>query len=639
MNHNEQIKELRTMPFGKEFQAYMISLAAATTGKPKPPAAFIRNLERENSTFVTANDIRHVMKEMQAIFAEEGYMPHKELENKLMQKLCPDLPATDLERADEIISGEYKPDHLTGFLQKPLVPLTTAEAWFYAQTTGNPAHILEIDFSNMRGTNEHYERLLQEQNGMAQTGTDISEQAMAMTDKAARRICDTITRTLAQNIDGHGRAHYTALRSGGDEARIILSDVQDEQMATLIEKLHNAIENEVKKLGLQHHPHAKAPDDPVRNGFGAAMAALPLNGIDNMADAIKEADEAIKAAKNKIGQQRLKEQTSASPETIKDKIKHDFSGNDRPASPHVSGISSVFGEHVPDRVLSLEQIREAAFSHLQAQLEQDEKTLSPVAWRLLETKIARYPAIDYASGTLMPRDQPVIVSIFRDILARQQDMAERNDQPVLYGMGMSFHNLSGLNENIGHDAANAYLHYAVHEIIQPAFYKHGIPDTHYTLAHYGGGEFRAVIKDPHHRTGHRLSEEKMHDIAKNIEDRVKDLNNSTLAIFLSRYRISLGQNEEDKIPEKFSDIPNGKPEQRPWNNGLSTTVAPVTIPIYEKDGRNLMRAGAMLHNIGLTLEKESKQRLVAKKEQLFAPITYQSKPIPPDPHSGGGNSR
>lgn len=447
MNHNDQIKELRDMPFGKEFQAYLISLAAATTGKPKPPPAFIRNLERENSTFITANDIRHVMTEMQALFDEEGYMPRQQLENRLMQRLCPDLTANDLAQADAIISGEYTPDHLTGFLQKPLVPLATAEAWFYTKSTGRPSYMLEIDFSNMRGTNEHYEQLLQEQSGAAKTAHEISEQAMALTDKAARRLCDKIIATLEKNTKGEDGVHYTALRTGGDEARIILSDLDEQRLPALIDGLHDAIEEEIRALGLQHHPHAKAPDDPLRNGFGAAMTAIPLAHMDNMTEAIKNADEEIKAAKYRIGRQRLSETPAAAAQddALKNKIKQDFSQGHKISAPS-SGISSVFGEQVPDKVLSLDQIRKAAFSHLHTQLEKDGKTLTPRASRLLETKIARYPAVDYASGTLMPRDQPVIASIFRDILARQQDLPERDDPPVLYGLGVSLHNLSGLNE-------------------------------------------------------------------------------------------------------------------------------------------------------------------------------------------------
>lgn len=644
MDITEQITELRDIPFGKEFQAYVIALAAAVTGKPKPPAAFIRNLERENSTFVTAGDMRPVLTAMKEIFAEEGYLPHRDFENRLMQKLCPDLTAGDLEQADNLIAGEYAADHLTGFLQKPLVPLSTAEAWLYANSTGKPAFMLEIDFSNMRGTNEHYERLLSEQATAGKTDhKTISEQAMAMTDEAARRICDRMTAALDAGKTKENQG-YSALRTGGDEARIIISGLADHEIPPLVERLHQAIEDEVARLGLQHHPHAKAPDDPVRNGFGAAIAAIRLNGMTNLAQAVKDADEDIRAAKQAIGRQRLSQAGNTESGTLKEKIKQDFTDKHPAETPpeQRSGMASIFGHHVPDQVLSLEDIRQQSFNHLKEQLEQSRRQPGPAAWRLIKTKIERYPAIDYASGTLMPRDQPVIASIFRDVLARQQDLPERDDPPVLYGLGASLHNLSGLNETLGHEAANACLHHMANDIIIPALHKKGVPDSHFTLAHYGGGAFRAIIKDPRRISGHKLSTQTMAELAEDIEQRVRNLNNSPVAAFLNRYGIGLKPDGQSAIPETFADIPHGKPEQRPWNNGLTATTVTEELPVFDSDNHKPVRTGAMLHRIGQSLEEKAAYALAAKKPQNYArnmPPGTGRPPIPRPRQSGGDNSR
>lgn len=629
MEYTKQIKELGDVPFGKEFQAYLVGLASAVTGKPKPPSEFIHNLERENSIFVTAGDTRNIMKEMKALFKEEGYMPHKEFENKLMQRLCPDLTAEELEHADHVMTGEYAPDPLTGFLQKPLVPLSTAEAWLYADSTGQPAHMLEIDFSNMRGTNEHYEAILTKL--CPDEDQDIiSERAMKMTDHAARHVCDAIINTIETGTSGSGKICYSGLRTGGDEARIIISGVEDDNVPGLIEKIHNAIEDKIKAMDLQNHPHAKEPENEVRNGFGAAISAIKLNGMNNLAEAIKDADEEIKAAKHRIGLERLKEKKAEPEKNITDKIKQDFKSKSTEAAK--SGISSIFGKHVPDRILSLEEIRETAFQHLKKQLEQNgHNDLSPTGWRLLETKIARAPAMDYSSGTLMPRDQPAIVSIFRDVLAKQQTIEDRDDPPVLHGLGISLHNLSGLNETLGHEAANACLYHTANEIIKPALHKQGIPDSHFTLAHYGGGEFRAIIKDPRVQSGHEVSDETMIQIARDIKTRISNLNNSAVPVFLARYRINL--DKENHILMAFRDIPHGKPDQRPWNNGLSASIATMELPIFDQNEKPV-RAGAMLHQIGRKLEEKGEELLATKRPRT----TTKQRGSTPRP-SGGGNSQ
>ena len=540
------IPELENAPYKREFQDFVMHYAAAATGKPIPPPDFVRNLERERSTFVTAGDMRDIIDKITNIMKRDGFMPYWELENQLITEISGKTPDPDaVMLSDHIADMTKAPDPLTGFMQKSHVPLTTAMAWLYAEKTGNPAHIIEIDFSNMRGTNEHFEKLLKAANNESD---DVSDAAMALTDKAAY----IMSQRMIAHMQKKG-VNFIALRSGGDEARLVITGQDDAQINQLINELHGELENVTARMGLHDHPHAKAPKNPVKRGFGAAMAPIRLNGLQNLGLAVKEADEQIKTEKENLGRERLtgrfdslKPAGNASPNHVISDVFTSYGLPQTPTTWH-RYLEDFIDPNDTDKFMSIDQLKDHLFDSFDKALSDHGTVLSDTEKRLFKTKIKHYPAIDYASGTMMPRDMPAITSFFAEVTRRKQDkilngpyasLEEQQDARNLkiHGIGISMHNLSGLNDKLGHEGANAFLYHASQAVIAAALNKQGIDDEHFQLAHYGGGEFRAVIQPIKEENGKTsfIRDDDIKKVLAQIEEEVEALNEQKLAPFLAR---------------------------------------------------------------------------------------------------------
>lgn len=599
------IEPLQLLPHARELQNYLITLAAAMTGKKKPPADYIHDLKPHSKIFVSATNISDITKHIRTIFQEKGYRTPWDLENDIIRDLRPDIPEAAITYADHYAASELAPDPMTGFYQKTQVPLTMALAALYAQSTGNPVSVIEIDFSNMRGTNEHFEKLLAAAEGTPTTGF-IRHEAMHFTDRATLITASAIRNTVTDALGDKTRS-IVALRTGGDEVRIVLPDVNIAQASALVEKIHDAIEDVTARLDLHDHSHSKRPLDVLSNGFGACAAVFELknNGQSAYEDSIRMADRQIQESKIDLGRKRLgnplfdqlKPSGLRSPDCYRDRetarthltavlgsiagLQENLGLETAPESKTPSFEEMLTTLH-PDHFLTIAQIHSTFFYHLKTGLEESGISLSPAQERILQIKANRFPAIDHATGTLMARDLPAVAGAAAKITAGINGRAGRSEP--LWTLGASFHNLSGLNEALGHEAANTILHRQAHDVLEESLFRAGIARENFYLAHMGGGEFRAVILpviiDADGST--RIIDRKtMNAVCDMVRQKTKDLN------------------------KDYADIENPREELRPWENGITvTTVAsPYKINPQRNTNEN-RRGGAIIAFIGETLAEE-----------------------------------
>lgn len=625
------IDELSTLPHAREVQDYLIDLTAAITGKKHPPADYIQDLNRKSGIFVTATDIHAVLADIATLYRDHGYKKPWDLENDLIRKHQPNLPEAAIARADFYAAEEMTPDHLTGYFHKTQVPLVMGLSALYEHTTGNPVSILEIDYSNMRGTNDHFAKLLATAEGTSPHAT--MQDAMALTDRASFIVAQTITDTLTHALQDRDDITMIPLRTGGDEVRIVLPNLTPGEATMILKKIHADVETVTAQIGLHDHVHTKRPLDECSNGFGACgtIFALKASGQDDFNDAISNADRVIQDTKINLGRARLNNADFAAlkPQGSTDPARYN---NPDCAFQHLEAVLSNMAElhhgivkledyesdiprledlaqhGTPTHFLTLNQIQERFKSHLQDDLKHQDIVLTTAQEKLLDIKVKKFPAQDYATGTLMARDMPAMAGAALAVTASINEQFHHNHHP--WTLGVSFHNLAGLNETLGHERSNIVLHHQAHAILEESLSRYGIARENMVLAHMGGGEFRAIIQPlipGDDGTMRVITPHDIQNIQGEIKSRTESLNNTKISAFFTHYGIA--KPNDAASPERFADIPNPRAELRHTESGITATISARAYSVDESlNTHTARRGGAMVAFIGEHLENAVRER-------------------------------
>ncbi|QKK06284.1 MAG: hypothetical protein HND56_11555 [Pseudomonadota bacterium] len=526
-----------------------------------------------------------------------------DLRNALLQKYMPDSDPALLQIFDEVERSNFTPEHMTGFLEKQHLGLISGLGHLYAELTGKPVAMIEVDYSNMGGTNEFFRILLATEKGLAPEELPVTE-AFDYTDRSAKLLAKTIQaevkNTTETSSTGDGNFEYTAtidgpmaqnytytttaggetaensvyhydwkpdpekkpahnmlcIRAGGDELRVIAAGLDPAEFDELTDRIHEQIENHTANLDLHDHPHPKNPDDPNRNGFGAAVSIVDMRGIDP-ASVVHYADLQIKANKHSLGMARrgvIDEETVYTayltyyqqfPETLPNnqsaeeaaemltemekqlaqKRYNGFQGMKKATKNDLAAKENYIEQEIALMELNemelnggnaLPYLYETAdnaplFSTpgerrylrmVHAIKEQGLETQNPYEDHYLRHTAFRSVAIDSSAGCWMPGDMPETVSIYAEDTAslktRLVSTAAMTEEeaaklkPRL--LGVAFHNLGGLNDAVGHDGANSALQHMAKNIIGGAMMEEGLTLGDYQIAHYGGAEFQIVTR-------------------------------------------------------------------------------------------------------------------------------------------------
>lgn len=261
------------------------------------------DIESRNPGAALPKTPEDVLRDIKGIWGRKGFLTPAELRTELIDKYLPDSPAALKGFIRDVELSRNKPESVTGYLNKEHAYAATALSHLYANEMRQPIAMVEVDFSNMGGTNDKFRAMLAKERGVPLQSVPKSE-AEALTDKAVKLLSDSMATDLQRHLPPG--AKVIPVRTGGDEVRLIFTGVDDpKELNRLKDIIHAGIEKHVAGMGLQDHPHLKDPKNPVRNGFGAAVAIQDMRKIEDPKSLIQILDEDISSEKKKIGEQRL----------------------------------------------------------------------------------------------------------------------------------------------------------------------------------------------------------------------------------------------------------------------------------------------------------------------------------------------
>lgn len=635
------VESLRPLPYAREVQAWLVDFIAAATAKKKPPEDYIRNLDRPSATFVDSRDIDEAVGFIHAIYARKGYMPPWELEDELIRAYNPDIPETALRKTLEFSAAEKARDPLTGYYQKPQVPLVMGLAAIYKEAQQQPVSIIEIDFSNMRGTNEHNEKILRTAYPQ-KPEADIREEAMALTDRYAFLVAANIVKAAKDRvINGREPAvQLIPLRTGGDEVRVVAVNLDPAEASRLLPAIHDGIEAITATLGLHDHPHAKRPLDNFSNGFGAAGTVFPLEANGRFDEMIAAADRAIGDFKVELG--RIRAEVSPFAALKPDSFNLDEIYGDQGAAQgflqeldrrlgeetdklglkeeklsNFPTIEEIVHKHNPDHIPDKPELQTMILSEFRSRLDEAGIQITPAQEKILRIKVLKFPQNDPSSGALIGRDFPAMAGMAMQVV---QDINQKTGQKAaLWTIGTSFHNLAGLNETLGHGHSNLVLRHQAQEVIKESLHKIGVDRRHFQIAHMGNGDFHTIVQPVIVDDSGQMRIITSRDIEQaclGIEQRLEKLNHTSIKSFLTRYGIQGG----DDLPPSFSLMANPRDARMPGLRVSLSAKPYVTDP--DIDTHNNRQGGAVMRFITehlADIATANKTRWVKEAAQVFDP--------------------
>jgi GGDEF domain-containing protein len=470
-------------------------------------------------------------------------------------------------------------------------------AALYKKTQQQEVSIFEIDFSNMRGTNEHNEKVIKAAYPDLPS-RDASEAAMDLTDQYSFLVASVILKSVESriNADRDLPVRLIPLRTGGDEVRVVAINMSSEEAQAILPAIHDEIEATTASLALHDHPHAKRPLDNLSNGFGAAGATFLLEADGQFNDAIAKADRDIAQNKIIIGQIRAENGSFAALKPPEFDLQRVYS-DPIAASRHLDYLHETMSQlrqtlgtgpspksgaeiveyitqkrmlgHIPGK----DEIQQMMFDTFLASMRRRNITLTTDQQDVLKIKVLKFPQNDPSSGTLSSRDFPAMAGVAMQVVQNMNDFTRQNEH--LWTMGVSFHNLSGLNETLGHGYSNLILHEQA-AIIRRGLHSAGLADRRFQMAHMGNGDFHVVVQ-PLYIDGdlsvRRVTAHDMNKVTMSIEDQLKKLNATPVEDFLKKHGVTPPAN----LPPHFADIEN------PRDITLPGLRASISAKPYETD--------------------------------------------------------
>lgn len=135
-------------------------------------------------------------------------------------------------------------------------------------------------------------------------------------------------------------------------------------------------------------------------------------------------------------------------------------------------------------------------------------------------------------------------------------------------LAISVHNVAGLNSALGHYNADIVLEYIAHHVVTEAVHAAGLPRearNNFSLAHHGSGHFSLLLPagGTDAKEGLWFSPQyALHKVRSEIKQRIKALNNTDIADFLTQHGGYVDQDVRRYLDRAglgvFSDVPDTK---------------------------------------------------------------------------------
>lgn len=630
------------------------------------------------------SSVAQVQKDISDIWRHQGFLTPAELKNALILKYMPETDPVVGAFVTAIELSRNRPEAVTGYLTKEHAYLATGLAHLYALDSGMPMAMVEVDFSNMGGTNAYFRDLLAREERVMPEEIE-QRRAELMTDKAMRLLAAAMTDVICKSLP---EERVIPIRTGGDELRILVTGLGDyADIAALTNELHGSIEKHVAGMGLQDHRHFKAPEDPARNGFGAALHIQDMATIENPQTIIQELDGFISANKQLLGLMRLGkvdeeaveaeiagkimlgdivvpeeaiEQSIAAEvaraQTAAEKAAQDLR-NRNPAynstlTGGVEGFHSYVDGAMPkaniqmfrytpvpdvlavptggqDRPQGVPPMASMETRHMVMStryLEKQNVTIDAAHRHLLRLSVQGLMPQDPSAKVMMPQGMVKIIDNVaadnKDFKAQidgtddsvKQALADAGiksvDDVKPFGLGVSFHNLAGLNNALGHHNADLVLRYMAKHIIEGGLEHAGIPthDNAAAIAHHGGGNFSVLLYPGGVDDGGKpwfVSPVLLNKARVEIKKRASALNNTGISDFLLKNDVYVNAAMEDYFENEglktFANIED--PKTRTYTNadgtaeykinGVHAVVSTGTV-VFDDKGNAAISGGAFI---------------------------------------------
>lgn len=307
------IPRLATVPFGREMQAHVVDLASLLTNKTTPSLeAGFQTVPDRSDTHVDIRDCNKILENIEREFRHaSAFLSPWDLDRRLIESSGRNIPAAALDLASDYGNVNRTPEPLTGGHRKAQAPLMTAMAFLYAQARHENVYILDLDYSNMGGTNLHFYKALcaanHRSNALDADGKpvhhDLYGQAMGLTDRVARILAEIPRERILSSAPS---CRVDTLRVGGDEVRYIVTGASPDSIPHLPETIHRSCESLTRDLGLHDYVYSKDEAQENRRGGGSAVSWFRLGEPGTPYHvAAHTVDEEIKAYKDSIGKDRL----------------------------------------------------------------------------------------------------------------------------------------------------------------------------------------------------------------------------------------------------------------------------------------------------------------------------------------------
>jgi len=637
------LKELEDIFYKQEISSFLESFVSdpqdVKTGKAPPTAP--------TSSAQVLADIKEIWQKN-----DHSVLHPVDLRQQLLSKYMPEADPNLLKVFEEVERSNYQPEKMTGFLDKSHLGLVSGLGHLCAETSDQKIAMVEVDFSNMGGTNEYFREIVAKQQGIETKDLPVTE-VFEYTDQSARLVAKTIQAELQDVLPKGGE--ILPIRAGGDELRFIVSGIDESQHASITQAVHEKIERHMASLDLHDHIHLKGRDNALKNGFGAAVSFVAMKGIDP-ANVVHKADGHIKANKDNLGHGRLgkvdmdatqdkfacyfpdevklqsygafkeishvatflvhqEKQKAAEIKAEFEALKNTTAGSIEAKSAYISsaleslGIDDVKanGAANPD-FLQREQKAapmfatpgERRFMKIENEVENRKVQVNNEYESIYLKQVAeRTVAVDSSAATWMPNEMPEMVEItVNDTEKLKEDLRGNVDfdvdamKPMM--LGVAFHNLGGLNEIVGHDGANEALRHMSQDIIINSFEQEGLALGDFQISHYGGAEFQIVvqpaIKDPETGNFKVVEAEALQRVSNRISAGVDGLNQKQVAQFLD----AAGSPPDTGLREtlgqmKFADIKDVKQDRDISGMAVVSNIQEVTLKGQERSGAFIHR--------------------------------------------------
>lgn len=559
-------------------------------------------------------DVDQCLEKIDSVWAEKGFLEPQHLSAELLISALEPTPfqAQQEQQIRDMMKSAYPLDRLTDFADKPEAPLLTGLAHLYARRTGTPVSMVDGDYGNMGGTNEFYKQKMKE-GGL---GGRRYDDGFAETDKAARATAKITERSLQTLADQHPGAKLLKLRSGGDEIRLIMVGVENEKVEDwILTKTHPEIERFTAEANLHDHKHTKAPDNPLKNGFGLALAAVSLNQDHLKPDIILAmVDARINAEKLVLGAERrgeilalddypeetrmvevervrrqtwqfnkLKEQNPDPLAFIRNLDEHPKWGPLMVASDYSRALPIPIDlNKMTDRPFT--DIFDRMHHQLDINMRQQMPGQPDRNRKIMHAALHMAMPIDHSAGVYGPRYEEITAA------SVHADSRRMGDNPA-HLVHLEFGNLAGLNM-ISHHHADVVLKH-IGTIIKEEMRESGLGGAEHNIFHQGGARFnsylpnfRAVVDEKKNYMGFEILDETgLAKLGENINRRIDDeINDRPIADYFQERNVSILRQNDDGEMEmlrlgnqvplidehgqkvKFRDMPHPK---RDYETGIN----------------------------------------------------------------------